>query len=283
MTLGQQLRAAREEKGIALKDAAEAIRARVEVLQAFEADDYASLPPPVYAKGFLKSYAQFLGLDAQKLREQLDEVIGAKKIAAPEPLGAAASHLGQSPVSQILSSMATMWGMWLLVGAILVVVVLIVWVVITASNRPPGSSSATSRPASGASSIGTTRTNVPAGSPDAYIRPVQPRAAVLDPRTNTQSSALAPQSSTARQPSPAAPPLKLSVRLTEDSWIKVVLDGKTELSYRTQKAGWTNEWHAQKSITLSTGNAAGVQAKTNGVDVGSLGPRHVKVTKTFTR
>jgi hypothetical protein len=78
-------------------------------------------------------------------------------------------------------------------------------------------------------------------------------------------------------------PLTLSVRLVEESWIEVVLDGKTTLPYSIRKAGWTNEWHAQQSITLKVGNAAGVQAKLNGRDLGRLGQRNKTFKKTFTR
>jgi hypothetical protein len=116
-----------------------------------------------------------------------------------------------------------------------------------------------------------TTTNTTGAPPDAYIRPIQPKPAVLDARNSSDPAAA------------RIAPLTLSLRLVEDSWVEVMLDGKTTLPYSTKKAGWTNEWHAQRSIILTVGNAGGVQARLNGQDLGNLGPHGRKVKRTFTR
>lgn len=61
-TLGETLRQARLDKGVSLADAARETRIRRSYLEALEAEDVAALPPIVYTRGFLKTYAEYLGL-----------------------------------------------------------------------------------------------------------------------------------------------------------------------------------------------------------------------------
>ena len=65
--LGDALRERREHKGVTMQQAAEDTRIREKFLQAIESGDYQSLPGTVYTKGFLRNYAQYLGLDAEEM------------------------------------------------------------------------------------------------------------------------------------------------------------------------------------------------------------------------
>jgi cytoskeleton protein RodZ len=66
-TLGETLRQARLDKGVSLADAARDTRIRRTYLEALEAEDPAALPPAVYTRGFLKTYAEYLGLNPQSM------------------------------------------------------------------------------------------------------------------------------------------------------------------------------------------------------------------------
>lgn len=63
----QQLRMAREAKGMELEEVAEITKIRSKYLQALEEKNYCVLPGGVYTVGFLRSYARFLDLDAESL------------------------------------------------------------------------------------------------------------------------------------------------------------------------------------------------------------------------
>lgn len=63
----QQLRKAREAKGLELIEVEEITKIRSKYLQALEEGDYCVLPGGVYTVGFLRSYARFLDLDAESL------------------------------------------------------------------------------------------------------------------------------------------------------------------------------------------------------------------------
>src|SRR5204863_8612654 len=66
-TLGETLRQARLDKSVSLAEAARDTRIRRGYLEALEAEDPAALPPPVYTRGFLRTYAEYLGLNPQAM------------------------------------------------------------------------------------------------------------------------------------------------------------------------------------------------------------------------
>src|SRR5580704_12059493 len=76
--LGQRFRAAREARGLALSDVAEKIRIRTVYLAAIEEDNWSAIGAPVYTRGFLRTYARFLGLDPE-------EAVAAFNLTQPEP------------------------------------------------------------------------------------------------------------------------------------------------------------------------------------------------------
>ncbi len=66
MTLGEKLRQAREARGFTLSEVAEQTRISSLYLDCIEHDDYAKLPGGIFNKGFVKSYAKFVGINEQE-------------------------------------------------------------------------------------------------------------------------------------------------------------------------------------------------------------------------
>src|SRR3954452_22718778 len=82
-TVGERLRAAREEKGLSLDDIAAQTRIPRRHLESIEKADWEALPAPTYTTGFAKSYASAVGLDRTEVGEQLRaEMGGQRPIAA---------------------------------------------------------------------------------------------------------------------------------------------------------------------------------------------------------
>ena len=73
MTIGGFLAAKRGERGLTLQQAAAATHIRLEHLSALEADEPELLPAPVYARGYLRTYARYLGLDEESLVVRLHQ------------------------------------------------------------------------------------------------------------------------------------------------------------------------------------------------------------------
>ena len=68
-SLGEQLRRAREARGITLREVAEQTRIIIRNLEAIEADDYKALPGGVFNKSFIKSFARYVGFDERRALE----------------------------------------------------------------------------------------------------------------------------------------------------------------------------------------------------------------------
>jgi len=70
--IGETLRDARTEAGIQFDDAERAIRIRVRYLDALENEEWDVLPGDAYVRGFLHTYADYLGLDGAALVDDYD-------------------------------------------------------------------------------------------------------------------------------------------------------------------------------------------------------------------
>lgn len=95
-SIGKTFREAREKKGVDLSRAAAQTRILHKHLEMMEHDDFSRMPAPMYAKGFIRMYAEYLGIDpAPLIQEYLEVHLGessgrpetppVKKAAKPEP------------------------------------------------------------------------------------------------------------------------------------------------------------------------------------------------------
>lgn len=75
-SVGERLRAAREEKGFSLEDLAAETRIPRRHLESLELSDWEKLPAPTYTIGFAKSYASAVGLERADIGEQLRGEMG---------------------------------------------------------------------------------------------------------------------------------------------------------------------------------------------------------------
>ena len=82
MTVGERLRAAREEKKMRLEDIAAQTRIPQRHLEALERSEWDQLPAPTYTTGFAKSYAGAVGLDRMEIGDQLRAEMGGQRFTA---------------------------------------------------------------------------------------------------------------------------------------------------------------------------------------------------------
>ncbi len=71
--LGALLKTKRTEKNIAIGEVAERLKFSAKQIESLESGDYKGLPEPIFVKGFIKTYARFLGLDADQIVALLNE------------------------------------------------------------------------------------------------------------------------------------------------------------------------------------------------------------------
>lgn len=83
-TVGAELRAARLRRGEDLRGIAQSLRIKRDHLEALEEGQYDNLPPRAYAIGFIRSYAEYLGLDPRHVVDRFKLEIDAVEQAAAD-------------------------------------------------------------------------------------------------------------------------------------------------------------------------------------------------------
>lgn len=105
MSVGEVLKRAREAQGVDVAFVSDRLKIRRAYLEALESDDITVLPGRVYAIGFVRSYADFLGLDGEKIvylfKNQKVGHTQERDLSMPTPLDD-----GQIPGKKILFSCA---------------------------------------------------------------------------------------------------------------------------------------------------------------------------------
>jgi len=99
--VGATLREARNRRKIDLSEVEAATKIRVRYLRAIENEEWDLLPGDAYARGFVRTYASYLGLDAERLAEQQRRrsgaAIPAERLPRVDPKPVAGSRRRQLP------------------------------------------------------------------------------------------------------------------------------------------------------------------------------------------
>src|SRR5215468_6659923 len=98
-SLGTYLRELRSAKDVSLDEVTRATRVGRAHLEALEAEDLASLPAPVFVKGFIRAYCEFLQTDPAEALSRYRELTGDRSHAASAGhLDSRGAGLGRGPV-----------------------------------------------------------------------------------------------------------------------------------------------------------------------------------------
>jgi hypothetical protein len=239
--LGEEFRRAREARGQTISDVAERLHIRSVYLAAIEDEDWAAIGAPVYIRGFMRTYARYLGLDPEAAVARISEASAPAERRAPAaPASTAEERSGGRMPS---------------VALLLVVVIAVALVGFVAYQ------------------YGQYRLQGPAP-----VGAASPTAAAAVP-ADAPSAAEEVGSPPLVAPAPKASGPELGVRLTETSWLRVVVDGKVALE-GTYPAGTVKSFTG-KVATVRIGNAGGVQIAIDGRPVGKLGADGDVVERRF--
>jgi len=250
--LGSLLRQTREARGLTLTDVANDTFIRSQYLQALEEADLSRLPEPVYVQGFIKRYANYLGLDGEALSRQALPLLSAKTPHALPPLTA---------VGEQAAFALRPFHLW---AAYVVLVVLAVGglsALLDGTGNPFGHWLASLQSGEGSQSQ-PRAADSPGRSPEPTLRQMFP---TLDQWTRIQG--VFPDVLEA----PPRKPVRLDIRVVErPSWLRVIADGQTVFEATLQPGAELN-WEAERSIVLRAGNAGGVLVTFNDRDLGVMG------------
>lgn len=98
LTVGEQLRRAREAKSLSVADVAQSMKLGARQVEALESGNWSGLPGTTFARGFIRNYARLVQIDPQPLMLALDGLLvqSAPKLALPEAVPAMMSTGGKA-------------------------------------------------------------------------------------------------------------------------------------------------------------------------------------------
>jgi cytoskeleton protein RodZ len=243
---GARLKREREASGLTEQQAAEALNLDPTVIMVLEANDFAALGAPVFAKGHLRRYASMLGLAE-------DEILGAyerSKQHIEEPTLVPKARLEMAPVRG-----KSRWP-WV-VGGSAVFVVAALLLAYVSENGFPWSSPAASDAETTADGAAPSLTPAPASPtrpPDAMATDAVPPAATSDPATDPAGS-----------PAPVVPgQVTLQLQFAADSWVEIFDGSGKAVLYDLGKAGSERTITAAPPLSVTLGNAPAVKIAVNG-------------------
>lgn len=253
--LGNLLRESREKQMLSLEQAEADTRIRHKFLMALENEDYASLPAPAYVKGFLKTYAAYLGLDPQQVLS-----LFAVDSGPAESEKTASTPLVNVPMEGARNLWPMIVGLAVVAGLLLLAVAFV--------RLPWQSWLGLQQPATATSTVTATATaTAPPTPPAAPTFTLTPRPAATTPVVPTTT------------PQPAAQ-VQVQFVVAGRSWVQIVADG--EVVYAGLLEDETREWTASQGIVARVGNAGAVSATVNGQALGLLGAEGEVVVQEWT-
>lgn len=228
-SFGSWLRRQREIRQISLREVADRTKISYRYLEAMEEDRFDVLPAPVFAKGFLREYARYVGLSP-------DEVVNHYlAVQQPQP----GDELEETMIGKVVKAAkaerkarARSWGYAVFVVLAGLLILGLVWLFsYLAKQRSEDPASAAPAPAIAA-----------------------------PPAENVQAAAIPPPAE-----APKAP-LEVTLDFTDRCWVQVVIDGKQRIE-EERVQGESLPILAQESVLLTLGNASAVEIQANGQTV----------------
>ena len=267
--VGAELRTARQRLGWALPDVAAGLRIRLVYLEAIEDGHLSELPGNAYAMGFVRTYANSLGLDpdevARRFRAEAQEITQKTRLSFPAPV----------PQRGIPAGAVILLGFIILAGAY------VGWYRYSGHDETAMTQTASAIPDKFADKVPPSPNQSPqVTSLLAAGQPLSP------PLTVTPAPAAAPASAMPepiRVPVNVAPPAPVPVvpppassgvvlRAKAGQFVKVQDPNGSVLLDHPLKTGETWAVPLKPGLTLTTPNAGGLEVLVNGTPIPAFGP-----------
>lgn len=264
--IGEILRREREQQKLTIQDVEQATSIRALYIEALEQGEYDKLPGEVYAKGFIKNYANFLSLNGDELVKKFvmeispatiapEENIPAEK-TEPKPAaetGTITKTRSQRRAESAASEKEDDSRKKYLIAAVAVLILLLGGLVFGLSGS---------------------------GDEDSVVKNDETQT-TENPQIAQNTPAPVPD---APPPAVAPPTSGVSVQATfsDDCWTQVVIDGALVFEGMIN-AGQVFDWAGTQSVYVVLGNAGAVNFVMNGQDIGAIGANGAVVDRIFTR
>jgi cytoskeletal protein RodZ len=253
---GAEFRKAREARGLTFDKIAGETRISTRFLKAIEDEEFHILPGGIFNRGFIRSYAQHLGLDPEQAIADYERLSNAP-VQPPE--AAPTVELQSEPAADAGARKAERD--FYPIAIVVLALLLLIFYLVNQNSRTESSI----QPVPDAN-------NPAAAPPQPAPPPPQPpdlQAPVSAPVPLPNPGPLTPD------PAPpaavaTAPPLVLELEASTETWISLTADGNV-LEQVNLQPGNTRRYEAANSIDILIGNAGGLIMKINGRELGLLG------------
>jgi cytoskeleton protein RodZ len=280
--IGRILEQERKKKGLSLEEVEQATKIRKRYLDGLEREDYAVLPAGVYAQGFLKTYANYLGLDGEDLSRKLKsrrkprrerginyntETENGFEEPLLAPTGLHGTEKRRFPTSAVVTLLVAVLILAVVIGALYFV----------------GRGVEASRPGEDDPSPAKPAENPPKQKPEkvASRDDAGEASAQKDEAAGSAEDAGNAGTEDAQQ---SAPPdmLKVSIKVSDrPSWLLIRTDG-TPVYEQVAQPGFSRTFEADRRLYIRGGDAGAVTMEINGQDAGTLGDPYNIGEKNFT-
>lgn len=251
---GETLQQARAHKNVTLREAESETRINRHHLAALEAQNFEAMPPPIYSRGIVRKYADYLGLDASKMLDMYRE------LADPRGVNSAAAA---TPIPPTSTQLPTHWApnfAFIAFGVVLTAIVF-AWGYSILSSPPTGDEL----------SLAATSTTTVATQQSESTRPTPPVAPTAEAQPTLEPTAVQVggdnQSGDIEQTTPRT---GLAVMVTADAEITVTVDGQVVFQ-DTLRAGESTDMFGGTDFVITSSNDDVTYLK-NSCDVTSAHP-----------
>lgn len=256
--IGQALKEARTKRSVSLEEVHAKIKIHPRILQLLEEEKFDKLPSPLFAKSFLRSYAEFLGVDAESLLGSYEK----EKQPTAEPEQVLYLKTADLSGERRISPMGWVMG---IAAALLIAAVLF-----GSPAKMMGSWTAKMKKASVA------KIEKARQEKKSKVETVAKKSEAAVPADDSTGSEWMNSVKLGNFPKlNKRVPLDLEIRALDAVWVHVTCDGKV-LFQGILKKDSGDSWQAKESIEIWTGNASNMLLILNRTAIGSPGKGVVK-------
>ena len=246
---GGTLRAARERRGLSLRQIANATKISIQTLEALEKNDIARLPGGIFSRAFVRSYALEVGLDPETAIQEFMGQFPHDSVTAGHP---ASLQIEDNEAVESDRKMASTVVRLIAISVPIAAVVVYFGTAgrpITQTIQTPAETAATR----------------PSAPPPAVELSAAPAAVNAAPDDRPVAAAI------------PADRLIVQVLATRRAWVSATVDGRRAVQKEFQP-GEAQTFEATKDIVLTTGDSGGVAVTVNGMPAKPLGANGQVVT-----
>jgi len=265
---GTKLRAARERKGVSLRQIASKTKISIAVLEALERNDVARLPGGIFSRAFVRSYAMEVGLDPETTIQEFIAQFPHDSVTAGHPTSAPVEDFESLENDRRMATTV----LWILAISIALAGAVIYFTMI--NRRLPAVSEVA--PAAVSPTTGSAPEPAPAVEPSPTVVPSVTPPSVTPPPV-ARPPASAPAATPVQPADGVSDRLTIGLSARRPVWVSATVDGQQTIS-RLLQAGEKQTIDVKREMVITAGDAAALALTLNGANGRPLGKAAEVVT-----